>query len=101
MYRTVGHNENAQEVQTMKRGTFLITSTVGHNVTKHAWNSANREAQRLMHEWADQQTTADYPMTWRLVESASEKVGKFHVSGVRKWKSDAGREVSFFISKVE
>lgn len=37
----------------MKREQFLITSTEGHNVVKFAWNSARREVQRLMQEYAN------------------------------------------------
>lgn len=81
----------------MKREEFLITSTQGHNVVKYKWNSANREAQNLMQEWAN-----EYPdnTVWNLVESTSEKDGKFHVSGVRVWKGTNGKEISFFITKI-
>ncbi len=79
----------------MKREQFLITSTIGHNVTKTKWNAANREVERLIREHA--RNNAEY---WSLVESTSEKDGFYHVSGARVWQSDKGEKISFFITKI-
>lgn len=81
----------------MKREEFLITSTVGHNVVKHAWNSANREVEKLLQEYANEQADST---TWELVEKTSEKEGFYFVSGSRVWQSDKGQSISFFITKI-
>lgn len=83
----------------MKRGEFLITSTEGHSVVKHKWNSANREVERLIGEIAQAEGR-----TYRLIESESEKQGFYHVSGVRVWGTGVtlhdSKEISFFITKI-
>lgn len=79
----------------MKREQFLITSTEGHKVIKYKWNSANREVEALIAEIADQECSH-----WSLIESESQKTGKFHTSGVRVWKRTDGKRISFFITKV-
>jgi len=83
----------------MKREEFLITSTEGHNVIKNAWNSANREVEKLVGEIAKSEGR-DY----RLIDSKSEKEGFYHVSGVRVWGTGVtlhdAKEISFFITKI-
>lgn len=79
----------------MKREQFLITSTVGHNITKYKWNSASREVQRLIQEHAN--NNGD---TWTLIESASEKETYYFVSGTRVWQSDKGEKITFYITKI-
>lgn len=81
----------------MKREEFLITSTAGHNVIKTKWNAANREADKLLQQYANEHASAT---TWIMVESKSEKDGFYHVSGVRVWESDKGDKISFFITKI-
>lgn len=79
----------------MKREEFIITSTEGHKALKYKWNSANREVERLIGELAKEEFSQ-----WHLVDSQSEKSGKFHVSGVRVWERLDGKQISFFITKV-
>lgn len=79
----------------MKREEFLITSTESHNVVKYKWNSANREVENLIGEVANSEGSR-----WSLVDSQSEKHGKFHVSGVRVWERTDGKQITFFITKV-
>lgn len=79
----------------MKREQFLITSTECHNVVKYKWNSANREVENLIGEVANEDGER-----WSLVQSESEKDGKFHISGVRVWERTDGKQITFFITKV-
>lgn len=80
----------------MKREQFLITSTQGHNVVKYKWNTANREVEKMVGEIAIQEDK-----TYRLIDSKSEKVGFYFVSGVRVWATDHdSKEISFFITKI-
>lgn len=80
----------------MKREEFLITSTAGHSVIKHKWNSANREIERIMGEIAQAEGK-----TYRLIDSQSEKQGFYHVSGSRTWATELGsKEITFFITKI-
>ena len=86
----------------MKRENFLITSTKGHSVTKHKWNSARKEVARLMQEYANQQAENDmlHILQYDLVEEKSEKQGFYHVSGVMTWEEKITRDrISFFITK--
>lgn len=79
----------------MKREEFLITSTEGHNVVKYKWNSARKEVQHLMQEYANNNGGQ-----WFLV-SKSEKQGFHFVSGVMIYTdTKAGKEISFFITKI-
>lgn len=79
----------------MKREQFLITSTEGHNTIKFKWNSARKEVQRLMQEYADSNGGA------YTLESKSEKQGFYYVSGVMVYTDMAtGKEISFFITKI-
>ncbi len=79
----------------MKREQFLITSTEGHNVVKFKWNSARREVQRLMQEYANS-SGGSYTL-----ESKSEKQGFYHVLGVAVYTDTAtGKEISFFVTKI-
>lgn len=79
----------------MKREEFLITSTAGHNATKYKWNSARKEVQSLMQEYANANGGQ-----WTL-ESKSEKQGFHFVSGVMAYSETAtGKEISFFITKI-
>ena len=79
----------------MKREQFLITSTEGHNAIKYEWNSARKEVQRLMQEYANH---------WGghyTLKSKSEKQGFHFVSGVMAYTEQAtGKEISFFITKI-
>lgn len=87
----------------MKREEFLITSTKGHNVTKHKWNSAKKEVQRLMGEYVNQQGEKQLLsiLEYELIEEQSEKEGFYHVSGVITWKEKMnGDTISFFITKI-
>ena len=83
----------------MKRESFSITSTEGHNVIKHKWNSANREVERIVGEIAN-----DECRDYRLIDSKSEKEGFYHVSGVRVWGTGItlhdSKQISFFITKI-
>jgi hypothetical protein len=85
--------------ENMKREEFLITSTEGHSITKHAWNSANREVERLVGEIANSEGR-----NYRLIDSKSEKEGFYHVSGIRVWGTGVtlhdAKEISFFITKI-
>ena len=79
----------------MKREQFLITSTQGHNVVKYKWNSARKEVQSLMQEYANA-NGGQYTL-----ESKSEKQGFHFVSGVMIYTDKAtGKEISFFITKI-
>lgn len=79
----------------MKREEFLITSTAGHNVIKYKWNSARKEVQILMQEYANA-NGGQYTL-----ESKSEKQGFHFVSGVMIYTDKAtGKEISFFITKI-
>lgn len=79
----------------MKREQFLITSTAGHNVIKYKWNSARKEVQSLMQEYANA-NGGQYTL-----ESKSEKQGFHFVSGVMVYtENTTGKEISFFITKI-
>ena len=79
----------------MKREQFLITSTAGHNVIKYKWNSARKEVQSLMQEYANA-NGGQYTL-----ESKSEKQGFHFVSGVMVYtEAVTGKEISFFITKI-
>ena len=79
----------------MKREEFLITSTEGHSTVKYKWNSARKEVQRLMQEYANS-NGGQYTL-----ESKSEKQGFHFVSGVMVYTDKAtGKEISFFITKI-
>lgn len=84
----------------MQREQFLITSTDGcgkplHNVIKQKWNSARKEVQSLMQEYANA-NGGRYTL-----ESTSEKQGFHFVSGVMTYSEAAtGKEISFFITKI-
>ena len=78
----------------MKREHFLITSTEGHNATKYAWNSARKEVQSIMQEYANA-NGGQYTL-----ESTSEKQGFHFVSGVMIYTETTGKEISFFITKI-
>jgi len=79
----------------MKREQFLITSTAGHNATKYTWNSARKEVQRLMQEYANA-NGGRYTL-----ESTSEKQGFHFVSGAMVYTCEStGKEISFFITKI-
>lgn len=79
----------------MKREEFLITSTAGHNVIKYKWNSARKEVQSLMQEYANS-NGGQYTL-----ESKSEKQGFHFVSGVMVYTCEStGKEISFFITKI-
>lgn len=80
----------------MKREQFLITSTDGHEVIKHKWNSANRHVEALVGEIAQSEST-----TYNLIDSASLKEGFNHTSGTRTWKSVQSKTVVFTIQKVD
>jgi hypothetical protein len=75
----------------MKRKNYIITSSVGHRVVKHAWNSSIREIEKLVQEMAQQEHT-----TYTLTGTNSVKEGFNHVSGYREWQSKAtGKYVMF------
>ena len=79
----------------MKREQFLITSTQGHNSVKFKWNSARKEVQSLMQEYANA-NGGQYTL-----ESTSEKQGFHFVSGVMVYTDKvAGKEISFYITKI-
>lgn len=79
----------------MQREQFLITSTQGHNVIKQKWNSARKEVQALMQEYANA-NGGKYTL-----ESTSEKQGFHFVSGVMTYSEAATeKEISFFITKI-
>ncbi len=79
----------------MKREQFLITSTQGHNSVKFKWNSARKEVQSLMQEYANS-NGGQYTL-----ESKSEKQGFHFVSGAMVYTDKAtGKEISFFITKI-
>ena len=79
----------------MQREQFLITSTQGHNVIKQKWNSARKEVQAIMQEYANANGGQ-----WTL-ESTSEKQGFHFVSGVMAYTDVVkGKEISFFITKI-
>lgn len=80
----------------MKREQFLITSTVGHNIIKHKWNSSIREVERLIREHA--RNNSEY---WSLIESTSQKETYYFVSGMRVWQSDKGEKITFYITKID
>ena len=87
----------------MKREHFLITSTKGHNVTKHAWNSARKEVARLMQEYVNSEgeKNPQSHLQYELIENKSEKNGFYHVSGVMRYKEiETGQDISFFITKI-
>lgn len=79
----------------MKREEFLITSTAGHNATKYKWNSARKEVQRLMQEYANANGGL------YTLGSTSEKQGFHFVSGAMVYTCEStGKEISFFITKI-
>ena len=88
----------------MKREHFLITSTEGHNAMKYAWNSARKEVQRLMQNWVNVEAEKEllHILQYNLVESTSEKNSRgMHTSGVMVYREAvAGKEISFFITKI-
>jgi hypothetical protein len=54
----------------MKRKLYRITSSVGHNTTKNAWNSSIREIEKLVREMATAENSS-----YELTGSHSEKEG--------------------------
>lgn len=87
----------------MKREQFLITSTQGHNVVKYKWNSARKEVQSLMQEYANANGEKELLsiLQYELIENESEKQGFYHVSGMMTWQEKFnGDKISFFITKI-
>ena len=79
----------------MQRKQYRITSTVGHDIVKSAWNSANREVERLAGVIANE-VGANY----NLIDKVSVKEGYDHVQGTRSWQnSKTGVIVVFTIVK--
>lgn len=81
----------------MKRENFRITSTIGHDVTKHKWNSSIREIERLVGE-----LVKDVGATYCLTGSLSNKEDGKYTNGNREWTNQSnGCVVVFTINKVE
>jgi hypothetical protein len=77
----------------MKRKQYQITSTLGHDVIKNAWNSSIREIEKLAKELATQEG-ADYHLTG----GDSFMKGFEHVQGTRDWtNSKNGCTVVFHV----
>jgi hypothetical protein len=79
----------------MKRKLYRITSSVGHNTTKNAWNSSIREIEKLVREMATAENTV-YTLTGTNGEKDS--IGN-HIRGYREWQSKEGKYVMFDIEK--
>lgn len=77
------------------RENFQITSTEGHSVIKHKWNSSIRCTESLIGEIAKEERT-----TYSLVDSISNKEGFNHNNGSRTWESTSGKRVVFSVRKV-
>lgn len=88
----------------MQREQFLITSTEGHNVIKHKWNSARKEVHALMQTWVNAEAEKEllHILQYNIVDSASEKDSRgMHTSGVTVYREAVtGKEISFFITKI-
>lgn len=81
----------------MKRENFRITSTVGHDVVKHKWNSSIREIESLVRGLAK-----EVGATYCLTGSVSNKEDGKYINGKREWTNQSnGCVVVFTINKVE
>lgn len=81
----------------MKRKQYLVTSTVGHNFIKSAWNSSIRAIEQAAKALANE-VGADYHLT----DSSSVKEGFEHVAGQRTWTNQKnGCAVVFTIKKLK
>lgn len=81
----------------MKRKQYRVTSTVGHDFIKSAWNSSIRAIEQAAKAIANE-AGADYHLT----DSASVKDGFEHVAGHRTWTNQKnGCVVVFTIKKLE
>jgi hypothetical protein len=80
----------------MKRETFEIKYS-DRTATKHKWNSAIRETERLIKQLANDERT-----TYHLVgsESNKDKDGHYYEHGYRTWQGDNGNAVTFTIHKI-
>lgn len=80
----------------MKRENFTITCNGRFAATKHKWNAACREVEKIVRATARIEGTI-----YSLTDSASAKdeQGYGHVSGRRVWTSVGGTKLEFHIAK--
>ena len=83
----------------MKRKTYRITSTAGHNTTRSAWNAALREMRSLVSDHADAVDPAGG--TWRYESRNVRQVDRRHVHGEFVWTGPRGHVVTFTITKKD
>jgi hypothetical protein len=82
----------------MKRKTYRITSTAGHDETRYAWNSARRAMVDCMHAHAH--NVGGY---WECSPTAiaTVKQGNAHVRGQFGWTGPNGQTVVFTITRED